>query len=145
MAKQILFRIPFLGWHLYLSGNIPIDRKNPKKAQRGLLHAAARVRRNISLFVFVEGTRTRDGRLRKFKRGSFTLAKKLNVPIIPVAIMGTFELMPAGSALAKPGKIYLKIMPLVEVNPESDPEQLSISVRNHLIAAGLKESELKPS
>jgi 1-acyl-sn-glycerol-3-phosphate acyltransferase len=145
MAKQILFMIPFLGWHLYLSGNIPIDRKNPKKAQRGLLQAAARVRKNISLFVFVEGTRTRDGSLRKFKRGSFTLAKKLNVPIVPVAIMGTFELMPAGSVLAKPGPVELKIMPLIEVTPDSNSEDLSNAVRNHLIDAGLKDSELKTS
>jgi 1-acyl-sn-glycerol-3-phosphate acyltransferase len=145
MAKQILFMIPFLGWHLYLSGNIPIDRKNPKKAQRGLLQAAARVRKNISLFVFVEGTRTRDGSLRKFKRGSFTLAKKLNVPIVPVAIMGTFELMPAGSVLAKPGFVQLKIMPLIEVTPDSNSEDLSNSVRNHLITAGLKEPEMTTS
>ncbi len=145
MAKQILFTIPFLGWHLYLGGNIPIDRKNAKKAQRGLLKAAARVRKNISLFVFVEGTRTRDGSLRKFKRGSFTLAKKLNVPIVPVAIIGTFELMPAGSVLAKPGHIYLKIMPLIEVAPESKTEDLSAAVRNRLIDAGLTEPELKSS
>jgi 1-acyl-sn-glycerol-3-phosphate acyltransferase len=145
MAKQILFMIPFLGWHLYLSGNIPIDRKNPKKAQRGLLQAAARVRKNISLFVFVEGTRTRDGSLRKFKRGSFTLAKKLNVPIVPVAIMGTYELMPAGSVLAKPGFVEMKIMPLIEVTPDSNSEDLSNSVRDHLVAAGLKDSEVKTS
>ena len=145
MAKQILFMVPFLGWHLYLSGNIPIDRKSPKKAQRGVLQAAARVRKNISLFVFVEGTRTRDGSLRKFKRGSFTLAKKLNVPIVPVAIMGTFDLMPAGSVLAKPGSIELKIMPLIEVTPNSNSDDLAQSVRNHLVAAGLKESELKAS
>ena len=145
MAKQILFMIPFLGWHLYLAGNIPIDRKNPKKAQRGLLVAAARVRKNISLFVFVEGTRTRDGGLRKFKRGSFTLAKKLNVPIVPVAIMGTFELMPAGSILAKPGEIELKIMPLIEVTPESNTEELAAAVRRGLVAAGIPDSELKAS
>ena len=145
MAKQILFMVPFLGWHLYLSGNIPIDRKNPKKAQRGLLQAATRVRKNISLFVFVEGTRTRDGSLRKFKRGSFTLAKKLNVPIVPVAIMGTFDLMPAGSILAKPGSIEIKIMPLIEVTPDSNPEHLALSVRTHLVAAGLKDTEWKAS
>jgi 1-acyl-sn-glycerol-3-phosphate acyltransferase len=93
----------------------------------------------------VEGTRTRDGYLRKFKRGSFTLAKKLNVPIVPVAIMGTFDLMPVGSILAKPGNIDLKIMPVVEVTPESDIDKLSEAVKNHFIAAGLRESELKTS
>jgi 1-acyl-sn-glycerol-3-phosphate acyltransferase len=140
MAKQILFMVPFLGWHLYLAGNIPIDRKNVSKAQRGLLKAAARVRKNISLFVFIEGTRTRDGKLKRFKRGGFTLAKKLNVPIVPVAIQGTFDLMPAGAVLAKPGNIYLKIMPLVEVTPESNVDELSAAVRKHLIAAGLEDN-----
>jgi 1-acyl-sn-glycerol-3-phosphate acyltransferase len=143
MAKQILFTVPFLGWHLYLSGNIPIDRHNPSKAQKGLLKAAKRVRNNISLFVFVEGTRTRDGRLRRFKRGSFTLAKKLNVPIVPVAIMGTFELMPAGSILARPGDIYLKIMPLIELTDESNANDLSGAVRKSLIEAGLQDTEVK--
>ena len=143
MAKQILFMIPFLGWHLYLAGNIPVDRKSPKKAQRGLLVAAQRVRKSVSLFVFVEGTRTRDGGLCKFKRGSFTLAKKLNVPIIPVAIMGTFALMPAGSILAKPGRIDLKIMPMVQVTPDSNIDELAMAVHNHLVAAGLQDSELK--
>ncbi|MCI0411685.1 1-acyl-sn-glycerol-3-phosphate acyltransferase [bacterium] len=145
MAKQILFTIPFLGWHLYLAGNIPIDRKNTKKAQRGLLKAASGIRRNVSLFVFVEGTRTRDGLLRKFKRGSFTLAKKLNVPIVPVAIMGTFELMPAGSILARPGDIYLKIMPMIDVSQEAKIEDLSTAVRKHLLDAGLRDSEVKTS
>jgi 1-acyl-sn-glycerol-3-phosphate acyltransferase len=139
MAKQILFTIPFLGWHLYMAGNIPIDRKNVSKAQRGLLKAAARIRKNISLFVFVEGTRTRDGKLKRFKRGSFTLAKKLNVPIVPVAIQGTFQLMPAGSILAKPGDISVKIMPLIEVTPDSNVDVLSGAVRKHLIAAGLED------
>ncbi len=139
MAKQILFMVPFLGWHLYMAGNIPIDRRNPGKAQRGLLKAAARVRNGISLFVFVEGTRTRDGKLCRFKRGSFTLAKKLNVSIVPVAILGAFELMPVGAVLAKPGVIQLKIMPPVAVSPDSPSDELVKAVRTHLLAAGLQE------
>ena len=67
------------------------------------------------------------------------------MPIVPVAIMGTFDLMPAGSVLAKPGSIELKIMPLIEVTPNSNSDDLAQSVRNHLVAAGLKESELKAS
>jgi len=63
----------------------------------------------------------------------------LNVPIVPVAIQGTFDLMPAGSILAKPGDISVKIMPLVEVTPESNLDELSDAVRKHLISAGLKD------
>lgn len=141
MAKQILFRVPFLGWHLYLSGNIPIDRKNTKKAFRSVFRASARIRDGISLFVFAEGTRSRDGKLQRFKRGSFTLAKKLNVPVVPVAIQGTFDLMPADAILAKSGKILIQIMPPIPVAPEESTTKLADQVRKELVNAGLQDSQ----
>jgi len=141
MAKQILFMVPFLGWHLYLSGNIPIDRKNIKKAFSSVFRSSARIRRGVSLFVFAEGTRSRDGKLQRFKRGSFTLAKKLNVPVVPVAIQGTFDLMPAGSVLARPGEILIRIMPAIPAVSDQSTDQLATLVREGLLAAGLPDAE----
>ena len=103
MAKQVLFLIPFLGWHLYLSGNIPIDRKDARKAFGSVYKATARIKKGISILVFLEGTRSRDGKIHRFKRGSFTLARKLGVPLVPIAIHGTFELMPADAWTSKSG------------------------------------------
>ena len=139
MAKRSLFLVPFLGWHLYLAGNVPIDRKNPRKAKGSVFKAAARVKRGISLLIFAEGTRTRNGALQRFKRGGFILARKLQVPIVPVAIKGTFELMPAGAWLANPGRIELVIRPPIPASDEDRLEDTVSAVRRELLAAGLME------
>jgi 1-acyl-sn-glycerol-3-phosphate acyltransferase len=141
MAKQILFLIPFLGWHLYLGGNIPIDRKNARRAFGSVYKASARIKGGISLLVFLEGTRSRDGKLHRFKRGSFTLARKLKVPIVPVAIKGTFELMPADAWTAKPGKVEIIITPPLSVPAEGDLREVLMNVRGQLLASGLKDGE----
>jgi len=141
MAKKILFMIPFLGWHLYLSGNIPIDRKNTKQAFEGVYKATARIRKGISLLVFVEGTRSRDGKLHRFKRGTFTLAKKLQAPIVPVAIKGTYELMPANAWTAKGGQVEIDILPAVPFTAESPVDEMSSLLRSRLISAGLVEAQ----
>jgi 1-acyl-sn-glycerol-3-phosphate acyltransferase len=140
MAKRVLFLIPFLGWHLYLAGNIPINRKNTKKAFGSVFRAASRIKQNLSLLVFAEGTRSRDGKLHRFKRGGFTLARKLNVPVVPVAIKGTFNLMPANAWLTKPGQIEIIIQPPIY---PTDPRfhTLEEDVRKELVAAGLPEAE----
>ncbi|HJZ13500.1 MAG TPA: lysophospholipid acyltransferase family protein, partial [Acidobacteriota bacterium] len=81
---------------------------------------------------------TRDGKLQRFKRGGFTLARKLNVPIVPIAIKGTFELMPAGAWLAKPGKIEMVILPALP--PSDDLDATVLEVRKQLLSAGLLEA-----
>ncbi len=139
MAKRSLFLIPFLGWHLYLAGNIPIDRKNAKKAFGSVLIASARIKKNLSLLVFAEGTRSRDGKLHRFKRGGFTLARKLKVPVVPVAIKGTYDLMPAGAWLARPGRIEIVVMPAIAASTE-ESDNLEADVRSELLAAGLQEA-----
>jgi len=138
MAKQILFMIPFLGWHLYLGGNIPIDRQNTKKARDSVFKSASQIKKGISLLIFVEGTRSRDGKLHRFKRGGFTLAKKLHVPVVPIAINGTFRLMPAEAWTAAPGKIEIKIMP--PIPEDNEPDFVADEVKRELLAAGLEEA-----
>lgn len=140
MAKQILFMIPFLGWHLYLSGNIPIDRKNARQAFGSVYKASNLLKRGISILVFVEGTRSRDGKLHRFKRGSFTLARKLNVPVVPVAIQGSFNLMPADAWTAKAGVIEINIMPAIDISEHSDLNEIAYKVRNQMIEAGLQDA-----
>lgn len=139
MAKQVLFMIPFLGWHLYLGGNIPIDRKNARKAFGSVFKASSRLKKGVSLLVFVEGTRSRDGKLQRFKRGSFTLAKKLGVPIVPIAIQGTFDLMPAWSWTSKAGEARIDVLPPVEVTADSNVSELLAEVRRRIMSAGLQE------
>jgi 1-acyl-sn-glycerol-3-phosphate acyltransferase len=109
MAKKELFRIPIVGPAMRLAGSIPIDRSRGRQALKSLAEAATRIASGTSVVIFPEGTRTLDGRLQPFKSGAMYLAIKSGVDIVPMAIIGGFEIMPKGSFLAKPGRITIKI------------------------------------
>lgn len=89
VAKKELFSIPFFGWGIRLLRYIPIDRGNHVSAMESLDKAAAQIRSGISVLLFAEGTRSRDGGLQPFKKGSFVLALKSGAPVIPVTISGS--------------------------------------------------------
>lgn len=91
MAKVELFRYPFLGWHLTRSGQIPIDEKELNLA--GVKKAIKTLKGGMSLMVFPEGGRTPDGEIKKFQSGAFFMAIKAGVPVVPMAIVGGFELL----------------------------------------------------
>jgi 1-acyl-sn-glycerol-3-phosphate acyltransferase len=105
MAKKQLFYVPFMGWHLWTSGHFPIDQSDGRKTARSLRRVIEGVRAGKSLAVFPEGTRTPDGRLQDFKAGSFKIAMRAGVPIVPVTIRGTFRLLPRTTLAPRPGRV----------------------------------------
>lgn len=105
MAKKQLFYVPFMGWHLWTSGNFPIDRADGRKTALSLRRVIEQVRGGKSLAVFPEGTRSPDGRLQEFKPGAFKIAVRAGVPIVPVTIRGTSDLLPKGSLAPRPGRV----------------------------------------
>ena len=105
MAKRELFFVPFMGWHLWTAGHFPIDRRDRRKTVRSLRRVIEGVRNGKSLAVFPEGTRTRDGRLQEFKPGTFKIALRAGVPIVPVTIRGTFTLLPSTTLAPRPGRV----------------------------------------
>jgi 1-acyl-sn-glycerol-3-phosphate acyltransferase len=94
LAKAELFKIPIFGRGMRGCGYISIDRSNRKSAFRSLKVAAATIRSGTSVLIFPEGTRSNDGKLRDFKKGGFVLAVDAGVPILPITIRGTYEIMP---------------------------------------------------
>src|SRR5215204_766221 len=90
IAKKELFYVPFMGWHLWSSGNFPVDRRDGRKTARSLRRVIEGVRAGTSIAVFPEGTRTPNGRLQEFRQGTFKIALRAGVPIVPVTIRGTF-------------------------------------------------------
>jgi 1-acyl-sn-glycerol-3-phosphate acyltransferase len=97
LYKKSLNRIPFLGWHLFLSGHIGVERENPSKARKSLDDAAERIRSGTSVVVFPEGTRSFDGAMRSFRKGSFRLAVKAGIPVVPLTIDGSHLVMQRGA------------------------------------------------
>lgn len=113
IAKESLFRIPFMGWHLTRAGNIPINRTNRREAMRSIAKAAERIREGTSVVIFPEGTRSRNGALQAFKAGSFKLAVSAGVPIVPLTIIGTCRVLEKDSLLIRPGAVELHVHPAI--------------------------------
>ncbi len=109
LAKQSLFKIPFLGGHLRRSGHIPIDRSRHDRALQSLDDAARRVREGRSVLVFPEGTRSGGGGLLPFKKGVFHLAIQAQVPAVPIAIAGSGRVLVPRSLTINPGRIRLRV------------------------------------
>ena len=97
-AKRSLMRIPILGWHLRLSGHVPVDRGAGPEAAAAVVERFRQVlSRGKPLLIFPEGTRSEDGIVRPFKAGAFSAAVAANVPIVPIALEGTHQLMKKGA------------------------------------------------
>lgn len=110
MAKDGLFKIPLLGTHLGQAGHIPVPREDPRAAVKTMTVAANSIRtRNISLLIFPEGGRSHDGVLHPFKDGAAYIAIKAGVPVVPLAISGTREILAMHSATFHRGHVTLRI------------------------------------
>lgn len=114
MFKKELSYVPFWGWALRWGHHIMVDRSKGSEAMKSLERAANDVRSGGQVLLFAEGTRTRDGKLQAFKRGAFSLAAKSGVPLVPVAINGSFRILPKGSFDIRPSKIEVVISEPIE-------------------------------
>lgn len=106
LAKESLWKWPFIGWHLRRSGQIPVDETN---ATAGVHQALRALRAGMPLFIFPEGGRSHDGVLQPFMNGPAILAIRARVPLIPIGLMGTRELLPLGGSHFEPGPIRMSI------------------------------------
>lgn len=147
IAKESLFKVPFMGWHLTRAGNIPINRTNRREAMRSISRAADRIREGTPVVVFPEGTRSRDGHLQPLKAGSFKLAVMAGVPIVPLTIIGTCKVLRRDSLIFHPGKVQMYISPAIPTAGAEGAafDELMASVRDSiaapLIPLGLAEPE----
>lgn len=109
LAKKELFSIPFLGWAMAAARYISIDREGTRDTVKAMNEAAQKIRNGMSVVIFPEGSRSPDGSIQPFKKGGFTLAIKAGVPIVPVAISGSREIMPKDRLTLGPGRIRIRI------------------------------------
>lgn len=109
MMKASLRKIPFVGQACEVSRQIYVDKSSPTALRHTMERAESVLRGGNSLVVFPEGARSWDGKMRKFKRGAYMLATEFNLPVVPLTIDGSFEVMPRFKWLPNPGHITLTI------------------------------------
>lgn len=137
--KRSLMRIPILGYGMRLASFIPVDRDGRVESAVESVQAAARVLGSgIHILSFVEGTRSRDGRLQPFKKGPFYLAMETGAPVVPVSIYGTETMMRKGSVRIFPGTAHVTFHAPILPRDYATREELMEAVRA-AIASGLPE------
>jgi 1-acyl-sn-glycerol-3-phosphate acyltransferase len=109
LAKKEIFSIPILGWAMTAAGYISIDREGTRETVEAMNKAARKIHDGMSVLVFPEGSRSRDGSIQPFKKGGFSLAIKAKVPVVPMAISGSREVMPPEGLAAASGEIRIRI------------------------------------
>ncbi|MBN1661978.1 MAG: 1-acyl-sn-glycerol-3-phosphate acyltransferase [Deltaproteobacteria bacterium] len=127
IAKKELFRVPVFGPAMRRAGYIEIDRQHHEKALKSLDEAAEKIREGKSVMTFPEGTRSKDKTIKPFKQGVFHLAVKSGVPITPISIIGSGDIMPKRSLKIHPGAITMVIDKPISV------DGYTIETRNLLI------------
>ena len=109
IAWKVLWRIPFIGWYLNRSGQLPIDTRNPRASISSMAAASKVLRAGMPLFLFPEGGRTSDGALRPFLPGAAFLAIRSQVPLVPMALSGVYDLLPIHTHHFYPGELTVSI------------------------------------
>jgi 1-acyl-sn-glycerol-3-phosphate acyltransferase len=138
LVKKEVFRIPILGTAMRMAKLVPVDRENREAAAGSVDTAVKYLREGLSFAVYPEGTRSHDGRLLPFKKGTFLIAIRAGVPVVPVSIVGAQELLRKGEWSVHPGEVSIRFGPAVDVSPYSEEQRADLMARvEELVAAGL--------
>jgi len=136
LERESHFKVPAYGWMMKRFGNIPISRGNsPSEFKRLLNQAKAALDQGISLIIFAEGTRTRDGRVGRFKKGGFVLAERTGYPLVPMSIVGSYKFNRKGSWMLNPSKIVVHIHDTIETQGMRKDQVDEIAERVHHVVS----------
>jgi 1-acyl-sn-glycerol-3-phosphate acyltransferase len=143
LAKKELWPIAFIGWYLDRSGQIPIDTRNPRATLSSLSLGVKALRGGMPLFVFPEGGRTPNGELQNFLSGAAYLAIRAQVPLVPIALSGVYDLLPIHTRHLHPGKLMLKAGEAIDTTGMSvrQTDELTEQLRAAIRALVGQESE----
>lgn len=126
IGKKILALVPIVGWNLFLSGHIMVDRKNRKSQFAAIRRMEDILQSGDSLLIYPEGTRTRDGEIAEFKKGGFRSATSTGTSILPVVLDGAYQALPKGRIIVDKAYILtLTVLPPIEVEKGADTGALA--------------------
>ena len=129
LGKQELFKLPVLATAMRLGGFVPVDRSNRESAIASVKNAAALAADGASFLIAPEGTRSRTGKLLRFKKGGFHMAVESRVPILPITVIGAYELMPPGSLAIRSGTIEIFFHDPIEIEGDGASGRIQLMER----------------
>ncbi len=125
LAKESLFKVPFLGWAMSAAGYVPVKRGDRRSHSECMRRSAEHLKSGTSMLFFPEGTRSKDGRLQPFKSGAFRLAKDAQVAVVPLTLQGASDLLPKGSLIPSVALVTITIHPAIMTKGISEEEVMS--------------------
>src|SRR5213593_1081430 len=138
VAKQELAKIPLLGRAMIAAGHVTIDRAHPARALEAYHRAADVIRSGVSAVLFPEGTRSRTGELLPFKNAPFGLAIAAQVPVVPLYVRNTFEILPKGGFVLRPRPIRIVIGDAISTRGMTVDQRQELRDRVHAAIVALK-------
>lgn len=144
LVKRELFRVPILAAAMRGAQFIPVDRADPDAAAASVDRAIEYLNQGVSFAIYPEGTRSRDGRLRPFKRGAFVMAIQSGTPIVPVAISGAQHLMRKGDWTLHPGDVVVEFCEPIEASPYTMERRGELLARVEAAIAAKLPSDQQP-
>jgi 1-acyl-sn-glycerol-3-phosphate acyltransferase len=145
LARKSLFDIPIIGYSFYLAKFVPVVRENRDAALESVSQAVKYIREGYSFLVYPEGTRSADGRLHHFKKGSFQIAIEAKIPVVPVACSGAHRIIKKHSLIIRSGKVRVKFGKPIDTACYTIEQRGELAQRVHdAIAAELPEDQ-KPA
>ncbi len=139
VMKKDLAKVPGLGFGAKKVGHIFLDRSNKRNALKSLEEARKRLAQGSSVVIFPEGTRSETGKIGNFKRGGFKLAYDLNLPILPITLENTKNILPAKSLMLFPGKVKMTVHNPITVNTMDFKEFADLIPKvKEIIQSGMK-------
>lgn len=144
LGRKSLFDIPIIGSAFRLAKFVPVDREDRDAALASMKVAVGYAREGFSFLVYPEGTRSADGRLRRFKKGSFAIAIEAGIPVVPVACSGAHRVMKKNSLIIRPGKVTVRFAEPIDASAYTVERRGELAQRVHEAIAAVLPDDQKP-
>lgn len=140
VVKKELFSVPLLGLCLIMENQIKLDRKNRRKGIESIRKGSELIKTGRSIAVFPEGTRSPDGTVKPFRKGSLLIATDSRIPVVPVTIDGSYNIMSKGSFRLHPGTVKVIVHPPIETEGLSREDQKVLGERvRQVVIEGMEQ------